>query len=140
EVWGGVGVAGVGAKEQQDVPCEGLVEELKLERSLSYGPLVQVMFAFHNAPRRELALPGLAVETVEVHAGTAALDLTLDVWPVDGGGLAGAVEYSLERFDRTTLQRLVGHFRHPLAGVLARPDRRASPLPPLGRGRAARVV
>ena len=72
------------AYEYQDVPFERLVEELNPERSLSWTPVFQVMFALQNAPWVAQRMKGLEVESVrggqelrvrfdlEVHAlGTA---------------------------------------------------------------------
>src|SRR5262249_29168154 len=65
------------AYDNQDVPYEKLVIELKPDRDLSYTPLFQVMFILQNVPRESRELTGLAISTVEMGHETAKFDLTL---------------------------------------------------------------
>ncbi|MCP4663854.1 MAG: non-ribosomal peptide synthetase, partial [bacterium] len=102
--------AALGAYARQDLPFEKLVEELDPERSLSWNPLVQVLFVLQNAPMAspELA-PGLRVELEDVATGEAKFDLTLALVE-DEGRLHGAAEYGTDLFDAVTIRRLLGHF------------------------------
>jgi hypothetical protein len=69
----------LGAYLHQDVPFEKLVEELEPERSLSYNPLFQVVFALENTPDFNLQLPGLSIGGVDAEAETAKFDLRLSM-------------------------------------------------------------
>lgn len=67
----------LGAYTHQDLPFEKLVEELNPERSLSYSPLFQVMFALQNMGPRELHLPGTTVLELEIEGLSTKFDLSV---------------------------------------------------------------
>ncbi|HEY0783902.1 MAG TPA: condensation domain-containing protein, partial [Thermoanaerobaculia bacterium] len=117
----------LGAYAHQDLPFERLVEELSVERSLSYGPLFQVMFVLQNAPGEALELPGLTLAPVEVSGSTAKFDLTLALWEV-GEETLGQLEYSTDLFDATTVRRLFGHFATLLTAAAQRTEARVGEL------------
>ena len=104
------------AYAHQDVPFEKIVEELRLERDTSREALFQVMFILQNAPAPALGLKGLSLEPLPIHNHTAKFDLVLSVYE-DGGGLRGTLEYSTGLFDKTTIERLAGHFETLLQSV-----------------------
>ena len=54
----------LGAYAHQDLPFEKIVESVQPERSLSYSPIFQVMFALQNQPRAMFALPGLKISAL----------------------------------------------------------------------------
>jgi len=118
----------LGAYAHQDLPFERLVEELQPERDMSYNPLFQVMFALQNIPQRPWELPGLKVTPLDVDAGTAKFDLTLEVVERTEG-ISGCFEYNTDLFDTETIERMAAHFTRLLEGVVADPDARISSLP-----------
>jgi len=116
------------AYDRQDVPFEQVVEALQPERSLSYSPLFQVMFALQNAPMGELQLPGLTLKPLSVDSATAKFDLTISIWEIEDG-LEGAWEYNSDLFDPETIAKTIGHFQTLLTGIVANPDRAIGELP-----------
>jgi amino acid adenylation domain-containing protein len=119
------------AYAHQGLPFEKLVDELRLDRDLGRNPLFQVVFQLHNAPQPDLDLPGLRLRAIEDDTGAAKFDLDLALVEVDGG-LAGSIDFDLDLFDPTTIQRLARAYERLLAGAIAAPSRRVSELELLG--------
>ncbi|MPY31192.1 amino acid adenylation domain-containing protein, partial [Streptomyces adustus] len=128
ELLGRVRETALSAYAHQDVPFEHLVEALNPSRSLSHHPLFQTGLVVQNAPGGDFELPGLRVSGVGVLTGTARLDLTFGFAEEHGpdgapAGLGGAVEYSTDLFDRSTVEALVARWTRLLAAVVEAPDR-----------------
>ncbi|HYH82072.1 MAG TPA: condensation domain-containing protein, partial [Longimicrobium sp.] len=118
----------LGAYEHQEVPFERLVAELQPVRSLSHSPLFQVMFTLQNADRSGSGLEGLRMAGgVAAELETTRFDLALTAVPHDGG-VGGALEYSTDLFDRSTVRRMLGHLERVLEQVAADADVRLSRL------------
>jgi len=123
----------------QDLPFEKLVEELQPVRDTARTPLFQVMLVLQNAPFEPLELPGLTLSPLRVDSGTAKLDLLLGVQE-ENGRLETFLEHDSALFDRTTADRLLGHFGVLLRAAAADPDRRLSTLPRLTEPEQAQLV
>ena len=132
--WDGCGAA-LEAYAHQDLPFERLVEELHPKRDLSRNPLIQVTLAMQNTPPGELRLEGLEVEVLtdrDLANESAKFDLHFSVTEVDGV-LRTRVEYALDLFDAGTIERMVGHWRVLLEGIVSDPAQSISRLPLLTR-------
>jgi amino acid adenylation domain-containing protein len=112
----------------QDIPFEKLVEELHPDRSLNVQPLFQVMFVLHNATSQSLELPGISVETVNVHNGTSKFDILL-TYREESDRPAAVIEYNTDIFREATIERMLRHFKTLLEGIVADPNRPISDLP-----------
>ncbi|MGQ0825924.1 MAG: non-ribosomal peptide synthetase [Actinomycetota bacterium] len=128
ELLGRVRKVALGAYEHQDLPFERLVDELQPERDLSRNPLFQIMFALQNSPKAELQLGKFRLAPLELDNGVAKFDLTIDLREYDGA-LRGRFQFDSDLFEPETCERMVSHFHHLLAGVVADPDSRLSDLP-----------
>jgi amino acid adenylation domain-containing protein len=118
----------LGAYAHQDLPFEKLVEELQPERDLSRNPLFQVTFILQNAPRGLPNISGISLGRMEVDSRTSKFDLNLSLAERERR-LTGFFEYSTELFDRSTIERMIGHFQTLLEGIVADPDQCISTLP-----------
>ncbi|MCP4659506.1 MAG: AMP-binding protein, partial [bacterium] len=128
ELLGRVRRGALDAYAHQDVPFEHLVEELEPERDLSSTPLFQVMVALQNAPQGTLELPGLTLSPAAEEGGkTAKFDLTLSLRESELR-VEGGLEYCIDLFDATTIDRFLAQYEQLLAGAVADPERRLSEL------------
>jgi len=116
------------AYSHQDLPFEKLVEELQIERNLSYNPLFQVAFQLQNTPMPPLELPNLTLSVLEVDNYTTKVDLHLSLMETEEG-LNGAFEYSTDLFDASTIARMLTHWQNLLAAIIKNPDCLISDLP-----------
>ena len=147
ELLGRVRETALAAYAHQELPFERLVEELSPERDLSRPPLVQALLAVQNVPANVLSLPGLELQVLPLGTGTAKFELTF-TFTETGTDLTGAIEYSRDLFEATTIERMAGHFsadagrggggagRAGVRAALAEPSG-ASPARGLERGDAA---
>jgi non-ribosomal peptide synthetase component F len=119
----------VAAYSHQDLPFEQVVEALRPPRSMSYSPLFQVMLSLNNVPTGgELSLPGLTLAPVESSLHTTHFDLSLSLSDQDDA-IRGELEYATDLFERSTIERLAGHFQQVLAAMVADEQQRVSALP-----------
>ncbi|WP_394827252.1 amino acid adenylation domain-containing protein [Pendulispora albinea] len=118
------------AQANQEVPFDRVVEAVRPTRDLSHAPLCQVLFALQPALGEAPRIPGLDMRLLDLDAGGAQFDLSLEFAP-DGEGLAGAIEYDEDLFDEARIARFGAHVRRVLEGAVANPDARLSQLPML---------
>ncbi|MGH8672245.1 MAG: non-ribosomal peptide synthetase, partial [Burkholderiales bacterium] len=128
ELLGRVRHGALQAYSHSDLPFEKLVEELHPSRDLNRSPLIQVMFALQNTPAQAFNLAGLTAIPLEVSTDIAKFDLTLAITE-RGNGLEALFEYDTDLFEPHTLERIAGHFRILLEGMVAQPNKRISELP-----------
>jgi hypothetical protein len=120
----------LGALENQDLPFEVLVRELRPERSLSHLPLLGAMFVMHNYP---VGLPALAdgelaVEPLGVAEGgdEAKVDLALAVTDPPGQGMLLQLYFSSWLFSATAMRALLDRYARFLEAACGADD------PPIG--------
>ena len=110
------------AYARQDVPFEKLVEALRPQRSLSFPPLVQVLFSMQNLTREPLRLAGLRATPVDLGQDSALFDLVVSMIE-DADGLHTEIRYNSDLFDGSTVRRMLAHWRRLLDQLVATPAR-----------------
>ncbi len=104
------------AYAQADVPFERLVQALEPVRSRAWSPLSQVLFAWHNEPRGELALDGVVATPEVIASEFVKFDLSLHVAEHEGA-LVTSFAYNTDLFDAVTVEGLAGSYAQLLAEV-----------------------
>ncbi|HYR11514.1 MAG TPA: amino acid adenylation domain-containing protein, partial [Longimicrobium sp.] len=129
------------AYAHREVPFGEVVEALQPERRLSHLPIYQVAFSFQDVPYPSLELPGARMSVTEALSNESAkFDLQVISLPrasqraADDDEVTMIWEYATDLFDDATIERMEGHYRALLAGMLANPDARVSTLPMLAEG------
>ncbi|MFZ0321784.1 MAG: amino acid adenylation domain-containing protein, partial [Candidatus Sulfotelmatobacter sp.] len=131
----------VGAYANQDLPFDQVIEAIQPERSLSYSPLYQVTFSFHDAPIMDVDLPELKINIAEALSNESAkFDLNVVVIP-DGGQryrrssetveskMVMIWEYSTDLFREDTIARMIVHYKSLLTAIVSDSLQRISELP-----------
>jgi amino acid adenylation domain-containing protein len=129
----------VGAYTHQNVPFEQLVEQIQPERDPSRTPLFQIMFILQNAPVPEYELPDLTLSVIQIENRTSKFDITLSMSEAEDG-LSGDIEYNIDLFDLSTIQRLIAHYEALLMAIVANPDSRIGELPLLSAAERRQLV
>ncbi|HVS00232.1 MAG TPA: amino acid adenylation domain-containing protein [Thermoanaerobaculia bacterium] len=129
----------LGAYAHQDLPFEELVAELHPNRDLSRTPLFQVMLALQNAPLPASRIADLTLSPEMLEVGAAKFDLSFALIE-QGDGMAGALEYSTDLFDRSTAARLCRHLIALLDAAVAAPSARLPELEMLSAAERQQVI
>ncbi len=127
------------AYQNQDVPFEKLVEEIRPERDLSSSPLFQIALFFESnmAPRVDLAR--LNFEPMEVERGTSKFDLILFVTEQEEN-ITFTAEYNVDLFGDSLMEGLLEHLEVLLGGVAEDEGRRLRDLDIMGDEERERIL
>ncbi|HSW50418.1 MAG TPA: condensation domain-containing protein, partial [Bryobacteraceae bacterium] len=120
------------AYANQEVPFEGVVQELAPARSPERWPLFQVMFQLRNFPAGDaVEAADFRVEPYELETDLAGgLDLNLEVRELNRG-LSCRLSYNRASFERAAVERMLEHYRNLLEAFVQRPEESVWTLPML---------
>jgi amino acid adenylation domain-containing protein len=126
-----------------DVPYETVVRATNPERDLSQTPVFQAMIVFHNpswqTQRPKFQPEGIRCTEITHEKGWSKFDVLVGM-SERSTGLNTTWEYSTELFKRSTLLRMMEHFRALAASAAVSPERPLSRLTMLSEGERARLV
>jgi len=117
------------AEKHQDLPFKTLVEEIQIERSLSYNPLFQVMFSIETDAIAQIELPDLIAVPLYLENKTAKFDLDISVIEHEDQELIVLWNYNTDLFNADTIARMSEHFQILLTGIIVNPQQSISQLP-----------
>jgi len=118
------------AFDHQDTPLGKLVDELHIDRDLSYNPVFQVMFALQNVPEPDLKIPGAEIQYLphnDLHTKTTKVDINMVIEPDDSSWDIW-VEYNTDIFNEETISRFINHYINLLKGVVKEPGKKLHDL------------
>lgn len=134
------------AYAHEDLPFDDVVDAIKPARQLSYNPLFQVMFSFHDAQLPDLAqIPGVQLAQHEsINNRSAKFDLDVVVIPrteqrLGQGqtqhqvteltdGITIVWEYAADLFDAASIRTMMAAYQTLLEQVLDAPEQRIDSL------------
>ncbi|MFW0740055.1 condensation domain-containing protein, partial [Flavobacterium sp. T12S277] len=109
----------------QDLPFEKLIDELGVERDASRHPIFQVMFAVQSLGRDKKDQSKNKIYLTPFHfSGSHEIEkFDMSIFIDDSHEeLMGSVSYAVSLFDKVTIDRFVGHYKHLLAELISAPD------------------
>ncbi|GEM_PF-2421918 len=122
-----------GAYDNQDLPCEMLLEEA------DSIPPCRALFSLRAAPRSGRPMGNLTLSPVSIDSPVAKYELTLSL-SERADGIDGALNYNTDIFDAERIRLIGTHFNGLLEAVVAAPHARLSELPLLVTGRGRRLA
>ena len=132
------------AYTHQNVPFEQLVEEIQPERNLSRSPLFQVVFGVQEISEAQLSgemerLTDLVVQGLNGEHNASKYELLFYITS-SPNGLRCDIQYMLDLFDTSTIQRFLAHWQTLLQGIVASPETLLSDLPLLSHDEQQRLL
>lgn len=97
-----------------------IVEALKPRRLPNYSPVFQTMFAYNNYSFNKEKGSGVQYEPTIADRGASEYDLSLYMWEIDGV-IRGALEYSDELFNESTIRQMASRFKSLIRNALSDP-------------------
>ena len=110
------------ALENQDLPFECLVRELRPERDQSRNPLFQINFNHHRSFAKAGTFGGVALTPIPSRSPGTIFDLHFFMVERTEGWRASC-DYSTDLFSRSSADRMLGHFKRLLADIAENPSK-----------------
>ncbi|MCU0748413.1 MAG: amino acid adenylation domain-containing protein, partial [Akkermansiaceae bacterium] len=110
------------ALENQELPFECLVRELRPERDQSRNPLFQVNFNHHRSFAQAGSFGGVTLTPIPSRSPGTIFDLHFFMVERKEGWRASC-DYSTDLFTRTSAERMLGHYKRLLENIAAHPEK-----------------
>ncbi len=116
------------AFDNQELPIDRIVEELKVKRTANISPLFQVMFNLLNMFDEEIQLADSKMEMVDKRRHIAQFDLSLHIFETKKT-LNCVFEYNTNLFKRSRIERMAGHFNELVKSLIQNPEQKIRKVP-----------
>jgi amino acid adenylation domain-containing protein len=109
------------AIEHQNYPFEKVVEKLNPERSISYNPLFQVMFAYHDKLKDFTAEDGTVLQVNEIQNQSCKFDLDIEAQE-NKDSIVVNFNYNTSLFEAFTIESIMQQFLYLLEEAVTIPE------------------
>ncbi len=116
------------AYDNQKLPIDRIVEELKVARTPNISPLFQVMFNLLDMFDEEISLADAKMEMIDKRRHIAQFDLSLHIYETKKS-LNCVLEYNTNLFKRSRIERMAGHFQNLVSDLMQNPDQNIRKIP-----------
>lgn len=116
------------AYENQKLPIDRIIEELKVNRTPNISPLFQVMFNFLDMFNEEILLATSSMQMVDKRRQIAQFDLSLHIYE-SKDSLNCVLEFNTNLFKRSRIERTAGHFLELSKSLMENPDQKLRMIP-----------
>ncbi|WP_457934197.1 amino acid adenylation domain-containing protein [Pseudoalteromonas sp. SCSIO 43210] len=121
------------AHAHQQLSFDKIIDELQIERSMSYAPLCQVMLSFQdwgrgNRDDMEINFPDVTLGHLEHQSEFSQFELTLTALPVTDGFVM-EWEFSTDLFQPDTITKMMNGFETLLQNAITSPSYPVNRLP-----------
>jgi amino acid adenylation domain-containing protein len=124
---------------RQHVAFDRVVEAVRPRRTSGHNPLIRHTFTYQNLPPDTLQLGAASLSHKRLDLAGSHYELSVEVWPTVRG-LVCDFEYATDLFEAETVDRMMGHYRTLLGGLVADPDRPVFELPLLSKAERELLV
>jgi amino acid adenylation domain-containing protein len=115
------------AFENQDIPMDKLLDEIKPNRNLAYNPLFQVVFNYQNMELGDLNFPGAKVDIEQLHNNTSKVDLTLNLRET-GGCISGEIEFAKDLFFKESIENYIEYYKNIVSEIIENKELKISEI------------
>lgn len=116
------------ALQNQMVPVEKVVEELRIDRNLKNNQLNKLLFEYRNIEDPVLKGENISIENFNFNTGIPLFDLAFDI--TEGKYLTFHVDYNTSLFDESYIRELAVKFQAILSAVIGHPNQTIEDLLP----------
>ena len=127
------------AEQHQNFPFEQIIELLQCEPNLSYNPIFQVMFTWHNNLHNQQQLDDLKLVPLANNQHIATVDLSINLWNT-GDTIEGWLEYSTALFKPQTIERYLSYWLQLLTAIIQDKQQNIEQLPILSQQQSQQLI
>lgn len=111
------------AYNNQLLPIDRIIEELKVTRTSNIPPLFQIMFNLLDMFDEEISLSDSKMKMIDKRRHIAQFDLSLHIYQT-GKSLNCVFEYNTNLFKRSRIERMAGHFLEIVKSLMKEPEQK----------------